>query len=158
MSDIHSHEGLANKNFSRPDGITSVTYCSATGLTPTELCSLDYYGKTTHSDLAAVDFGGTGGTCDLHKTFDICKESGKIASPNCPADCHMEVVLAVNGDNIISKPKTIPEGKMEIFINEACDMQHESVPVIDPNMPADPGFVDMVPEDENWNDEDFGIQ
>lgn len=81
-------------------------------------------------------------------------------SPNCPPDCHMEVVLAVEGDNIISKPKTIPEGKMEVFINEACDMQHGYVPeVIDPNMPVEtPGYDDMIPGDENWGDENFGIQ
>jgi len=163
MADIHSHEGLANKNFERPDGLTTVTYCSASGLTPTELCSLDYYGKTTHSDLATTDFGAPEGVCELHQTFDICKETGKIASPNCPPDCHMEVVVAVEDDKIISKPETIPEGKMEIFINEVCDMQHGYVPeVIDPNAPLNPdfpeGFEDMIPEDEYLNDEDFGIQ
>lgn len=159
MADIHRHEGLANKNFSKPDGLTTVTYCSATGLTPTELCSQDYYGKTTHSDLAAADFGGTGGTCDLHKTFDICKESGKIASPNCPPDCHMQVVLAVEGDKILSKPATIPEGKMEIVINEACDMQHAVVPdVLNPDLPVDPSNPDMIPDGVIPNEEEFGIQ
>ena len=158
MGNIHRHEGLANKNFVKPDGLTTITYCSATGLSPTDLCSQDYYGKTTHSDLATTDFGGPGGTCDLHKTYDICKESGKIAAPTCPPDCHMEVVLAVNGDKIVSKPSTIPEGKMDINISEACDMQHGQVPVTDPNMPVDPGVDDMIPSDENWNEEDFGIQ
>ena len=158
MGNIHRHEGLANKNFVKPDGLTTITYCSATGLSPTDLCSQDYYGKTTHSDLATTDFGGPGGTCDLHKTYDICKESGKIAAPTCPPDCHMEVVLAVNGDKIVSKPSTIPEGKMDINISEACDMQHGQVPVTDHNMPVDPGADDMIPSDENWNEEDFGIQ
>ena len=158
MGNIHRHEGLANKNFVKPDGLTTITYCSATGLSPTDLCSQDYYGKTTHSDLATTDFGGPGGTCDLHKTYDICKESGKVAAPTCPPDCHMEVVLAVNGDKIVSKPSTIPEGKMDINISEACDMQHGQVPVTDPNMPVDPGADDMIPSDENWNEEDFGIQ
>ncbi|MBQ9091853.1 MAG: PBP1A family penicillin-binding protein [Anaerotignum sp.] len=157
MGDIHRHEGLANKNFDKPDGLTTITYCSATGLSPTELCSQDYYGKTTHTDLATTDFGGPGGTCNMHKTFDICKESGKIATPNCPADCHMQVVLAVSGDKIVSKPSTIPEGKMDIVINEACDMKHTQVPAVDPNMPVDPGYDDMIPTDENWNNEDFGI-
>lgn len=157
MGDIHRHEGLANKNFDKPDGLTTITYCSATGLSPTELCSQDYYGKTTHTDLATTDFGGPGGTCNMHKTFDICKESGKIATPNCPADCHMQVVLAVSGDKIVSKPSTIPEGKMDIVINEVCDIQHTQVPAVDPNMPVDPGYDDMIPTDENWNNEDFGI-
>ena len=158
MSDIHKHEGLSNKSFEKPSGLSSATYCSATGLAPSELCALDYYGKTTHSDLIAADFGGPKGTCDLHQTYDICKESGKIASPNCPPDCHMEVVLAVEGDKIISKPETIPEGKMEIFIDAACDMQHE-IPV-NPDFPVDPntGVDVVIPGDENLADEDFGIQ
>ena len=158
MSDIHKHEGLSNKSFEKPSGLSTATYCSATGLAPTELCALDYYGKTTHSDLIAADFGGPEGTCDLHQTYDICKESGKIASPNCPPDCHMEVVLAVEGDKIISKPETIPEGKMEIFIDAACDMQH-GIPV-NPDFPmdSDTGVDVMIPNDENWIEEDFGIQ
>ena len=163
MSDIHAHEGLANKNFAKPDGLTTITYCSATGLSPTELCAQDYYGKTTHSDLATTDFAAPSGTCDLHQTYTVCKESGKIASPTCPPDCQMEIVLAVEEENILSKPKTIPEGKMDVLINEACDMQHGYVPeVIDPNAPADPdapgGYDDMIPGEENWGNDDFGIQ
>lgn len=161
MGDIHRHEGLANKNFEKPDGLKTISYCSATGLAPTELCSQDYYGKTVHSDLATTDFPGPDGTCDLHKSYDICKESGKIASPNCPADCHMQVVLAVKGDTITSKPKTIPEGKLDISISEVCDMQHSATSVtVDPNIPVDPnaGYTDMIPGDENWNNDNFGIQ
>lgn len=162
MSEIHSEQGLANKNFSRPDGLTTVTYCSATGLAPTEICSQDYYGKTTHSDLAATDFT-LEGTCDLHKPYVICKESGKIAAPNCPPDCLMEVVLAVDEENkILGKPEEIPEGKMEIFVDQACDIQHAFAfpPVDDPSVvtPPDGGYDDMIPDDENWDDEDFGIQ
>ncbi len=160
MSDIHSHEGLANKSFGKPDGLTTVNYCSATGLSPTDICSQDYYGKTTHSDLAATDFGGTEGTCDKHKAFDICKESGKIASPYCPPDCHMEIVLAVDGDNIISKPETIPEGKMDVNINAVCDMQHGySSEVTDPDaFNSGTGDGTMIPDGMNPGDEYFGIQ
>ncbi|WP_458407264.1 transglycosylase domain-containing protein [Anaerotignum sp.] len=157
MADIHRHEGLANKNFEKPDGLTTYTYCSATGMSPTDLCAQDYYGKATHSDLATTDFGGPGGACNQHKSFDICKESGKIASPNCPADCHMQVVLAVSGDRIASKPSTIPEGKMDILINEACDMNH-SAATDSPDGSVNPDYDDMIPGDENWDDENFGIQ
>lgn len=159
MGAIHRHEGLGNKEFEKPEGLTTISYCSATGLSPTALCAQDYYGKTTHSDLATKDFGGTGGTCNMHKSFDICKESGKLASPNCPADCHMQVVLAVNGGQIISKPATIPEGKLDIIINEVCDAQHtQGAGTVDPNAPVNPGYDDMIPADENGDDTDFGIQ
>ena len=162
MSQIHNEEGLANKNFEKPDGLTSITYCTATGKTPTDLCSQDYYGKGTHSDLATTDFGAPSGACDLHKSYTVCKESGKIASPNCPADCQMEIVLAVNGDKILSKPSEIPEGKMDVIVNEACDIQHAQAypPVInDPYAGTTPdGNIDATIPDDTWGDEDFGIQ
>ena len=157
MRDIHNHEGLSNKSFEKPSGLSTATYCSATGMAPTDICGFDYYGKTTHSDLIAADFGGPSGVCDKHKAFNICKESGKVVSPNCPPDCYLQVVLAVDGDDIISKPDTIPEGKMEIFIDQACDMQHGYVPTVDaPDFSG--GYEDMIPTDENWDDGSFGIQ
>ncbi|MDO4531479.1 MAG: PBP1A family penicillin-binding protein, partial [Bacillota bacterium] len=144
MTKIHADQGLANKSFAKPEGLTTLAFCSATGMAPTDVCALDYYGKTTHNDLAVADFE-RGGVCDKHSTYIVCKESGKIAAPTCPVDCQMEVVLAVDGDKILSKPGTIPEGKMDIVINEVCDMVHEQVPVIDPNMPFDP----LAPIDPN---------
>ena len=73
----------------------------------------------------------------------------------------MQVVLAVKGDTITSKPKTIPEGKLDISISEVCDMQHSATSVtVDPNVHVDPnaGYTDMIPGDENWNNDNFGIQ
>ena len=157
MSDIHRHEGLANKNFEKPDGLTSITYCSATGETPTELCEQDYYGKTTHSDLATVEFGGPKGTCSMHQTYVVCKESGKIAAPTCPVDCQMQIVLAVNDDKILGKPSEIPEGKMDVIVNEVCDTQHAPVAEpIDPTMPVEPGMKENT--DTGYTEENFGIQ
>ena len=45
---------------------------------------------------------------------------------------------------------------MEVFIDSVCDMQHTGT---DLNMPVDPnaGMDDAV-MDENWSEEDFGIQ
>lgn len=173
------HQGLANKDFEQPSGLVTQTYCSACGGIPTSLCSQDYYGYTTHSDIAAADFKGPTEVCTAHKTFTICKESGKLASANCPASSRMDVVLAVgkNG-NIIGKPSTIPEGKMDININETCDYDHttdnttspsnnEEVPIVGgddshnngsgTNPPADGGYEDMIPDDEDWHNDNFGI-
>ncbi len=122
MQKIHQEQGLTDKEImARPDGIVTQTYCSATGLAPTELCSQDYYGFGTHSDLAASDFN-IGGACNLHKAFTVCTESGKIAAPTCPEDCKMSVVLAVSdGGSILGKST---EGKMDIDVNAVCDMSH----------------------------------
>ncbi len=171
MSQIHQAEGLTNKSFEKPDGLVTQTYCSVTGLLPSSLCSQDYYGYGTHSDLAAADFTPPTGTCTAHQAYTICKESGKIASPNCPEDSKMEVVLAVSGGEILGKPSEISEGKIDININEACDMDHsassEPIPSepVTPSIPSVPNtgdndneYDDLIPEGELWDDNNFGIQ
>lgn len=185
MQQIHNEQGLANKDFERPSGLVTQTYCSATGLAPTDLCSQDYYGFGTHSDIAASDFN-IGGACTQHKAFTVCKESGKIASPNCPEDCKLSVVLAVTDEGtILGKPSETPEGRMDIDINSVCEMNHAAVepPVpqypsyVDPGtgmpgegptlpdddpipeMPGEPeDFNDYIPENEIWGGGEFGIQ
>ena len=167
MTDIHYDQGLKNKEFEKPDGLTTRSYCSATGLAPTELCSSDYYGYGTHSDYVTTDFkGDNGGTCTMHKSYVICKESGKIASPNCPADSTMQVVLAVDSSgNIKGKPTTIPEGKLDINVSAACDLSHAGG-TTDPNQTttptdpttSDPNYNDQIPDDDMWGGNDFGIQ
>lgn len=171
MAEIHYDQGLKNKEFEKPDGLTTRSYCTATGLTPTELCNSDYYGYGTHSDYVTTDFKGeNGGSCTMHKSYTICKESGKIASPNCPTDSTMQVVLAVDSSgNIKGKPTDIPEGKLDININAACDVNHVGSdattepeqptappPTESDNTPADPGV--QIPDDELWGGGDFGIQ
>lgn len=161
MSQIHREQGLSNKEFEKPDGLKTVSYCAATGMTPTDLCAQDYYGKGTVSDYATTDFtGSNGGSCNQHKSYTICKESGKIASPICPADCQVQVVLAVSGDKILSKPSTIPEGKLDISISETCDAQHTGGAATDPFAPTTPddGTETIIPGEEPVGDENFGIQ
>ncbi len=144
------HEELPDKEFTKPSGIVSQTYCSATGGIPTDLCAQDYYGLTTHTDIAASDNPGLGGACEAHKVFTICTESGMLASENCPEDCREDVVLAVDENGkILSKPNSIPEGKLDIDISKTCTAEHEApgteigngyepgVP-IDPTNPTDP--------------------
>ena len=166
MTDIHYDQGLKNKEFEKPDGLTTRSYCSASGLTPTELCNSDYYGYGTHSDYVTTDFkGDSSGTCTMHKSYIICKESGKIASPNCPTESTEQVVLAVDaGGNIEGKPSEIPEGKLDINVSEVCDAAHTGAAIIlDPSVPtdsgaSDPGYSDQIPDDDMWSSNDFGIQ
>ena len=110
MGDIHRHEGLANKNFEKPEGLTTISYCSATGLAPTDLCSQDYYGKTPISDLATKGFGGPGGTCDMHKAFDICKESGNVNITCFVPEGSIKIAICIIWDFIAVK---VTESKMK---------------------------------------------
>lgn len=74
----------------------------------------------------------------------------------------MNVVLADNSDGTIKgKPSKVPEGKLDINISATCDSAHVSSGDDDTNS-TDPGTTDpgngQNPEDNLWNNEDFGIQ
>ncbi len=159
MSQIHYDKGLKNKEFEKPDGLTTRSICSASGMTPSSLCSSDYYGYGATSDYVTTDFkGGTSsGTCNVHKSYTICSETGKLAGANCPT---MNVVLAVNSDGSIKgKPSTVPEGKLDIDIGTTCDSAHAGGGDDDTNStdPTDPDNGQNS-DDNLWNNEDFGIQ
>lgn len=161
MSQIHYDKGLKNKEFKKPDGLTTRSICSASGMTPSSLCNSDYYGYGVTSDYVTTDFKGStgGGTCTMHKSYTICSETGKLAGATCPT---MNVVLAVNSDGTIKgKPSKVPEGKLNINISATCDSAHASSSDEDTNS-TDPGTTDpgngQSPEDNLWNNEDFGIQ
>lgn len=92
----------------------------------------------------------------------------------------MSVVLAVTDSGSILGKST--EGKMDIDVNAVCDMSHTPeapqpqypsyvspdfpggpVTVPDdpiPDMPdePEPDFEDFIPENEIWDNEEFGIQ
>lgn len=121
MSKIH--ENLPDKDFTKPDGIVSYSVCAATGDAPSSLCSQDYYGYTTSSDIAASDFKSSRKTCTAHQSFTICKESGHLAGENCPEEYRVPVVLAVNGTQILGKPSDV-SGKMDIDISQTCSIDH----------------------------------
>ena len=68
----------------------------------------------------------------------------------------MQIVLAVNEDKILGKPSEIPEGKMDVLVNEVCDVQHSAIAEpIDPNMPVEPGIDGNM--NTGYTEENFGI-
>ncbi len=159
MGEIHQEKGLKNKAFEKPDGLSTRTICSASGMSPSSLCSNDYYGYGTSSDYVTKDFkGGSSETCTLHKTYTICKESGKLATASCPADSTMQVVLAVDDDGeILGKPSTISDGKLDIHVDASCDVTHSTS--IDPDqIVPDSGTDTEASGDDLWGNGGFGIQ
>ena len=171
------HEGLPNKAFARPNGIVTSSVCAVTGKQPSALCSQDYYGfGSTHSDLVAADFQGGNGVCTAHQHFTVCQESGMLAGQKCKA---MDVVLAVEGNKILSKPATLPEGKLDIDISQTCNIDHQlveepediddNIGVGDDNKPEEGGSTSNTNssvgepaappvEDDFTEDVNFGIQ
>lgn len=169
-----AHEGLSNKEFKKPEGLVTQTFCSASGDQPTEICSNDYYGVGTTTDLATKDFVRADGVCKLHKTYVVCTESGKIAAPTCPENFHLSVNLAADSDGVIQgKPSSIPSGRMDIVLSEVCTIDHQVEPVVPvippegipeggggnvtPLPPTEGGDIGSLPEDDAIVDENFGI-
>lgn len=170
MSQIHQNKGLTNKKFEKPEGLVNVSFCGVSGKTATGLCEQDYYGHGLHSDIAAADFKGDTGICDLHKSYTICKHSGKLASANCPESYKMDVVLAVGSDGkILGKPEG-GEGKLDIDVSTTCTSDHsvrenplDDTPAQTGNTtPSDqtelPIGIDTPISDDDWNEHNFGIQ
>lgn len=120
------HQGLSDPCFTKPAGLTTSSICSASGKSPSDLCSQDYYGNTIASDICAAEYVNNTGTCDMHKQFTVCSETGKLPGPNCKT---MTVVLAVEGEEgsyeIKNAPSETPEGKVLINLNETCTEKHE---------------------------------
>lgn len=169
MSQIHAN--LPNKDFTRPDGIVTMSVCAASGAQPSSLCSQDYYGYSARSDIAASDFKVDDSVCTLHKSYTVCAETGKLASANCPDT--VDVVVAVKDGEILGKPSEIPEGKLDIDISQECTSEHVVVPetpeettpgtegegtTTDPSAGTGNGSTETTTPTDPANDPNFGIQ
>lgn len=63
-------------DFNRPEGISTITLCQISGKIPIEGCP-------TFTDYCASDFS-PGGTCTGHVSVEICMDSKKVATSQCP--------------------------------------------------------------------------
>ncbi len=149
------HKGLETKQFTKPDGLVSHTFCSESGMVPIDgLCTQDYYGASIKSDYSDKDFDFNEEVCTTHQKFKICMSCGKLAGNFCPATEALELVLAVkeNDDGtlkIINKPnekKLEESGLIDIDLNSTCDIHDSSssTPMI-----IDPITGELVPMDPN---------
>ena len=113
------------------------------------------------SDYVTTDFKGStgGGTCTMHKSYTICSETGKLAGATCPT---MNVALAVSSDGTIKgKPSKVPAGKLGYQYQRNLRLLLHASSSDDDTNSTDPGTTDpgngQNPEDNLWNNEDFGI-
>lgn len=98
------HEGLPNKNFEVPKGITRKAVCAESGMLPAEeLCALDERGNTVIEEYFAVGTEPTE-TCDVHKAVEICSVSGLFATDFCPPETVQKKVM------IQRREKDLPSG------------------------------------------------
>ena len=89
------HEGLENKDFERPTGITSVEVCKDSGLLPTELCTKDRRGSRVGSEYFA---NGTQPTeqCTMHVEVEVCPDTYKLMNPTCVSKVNSTKVVYLN--------------------------------------------------------------
>lgn len=88
------HADLEYRDFEMPEGITAqkVAVCSKSGLLPIEgVCDKDPRGSQVimeyfEEDAVPIE------TCNHHVKLTICKDSGMVAGPNCPASSRKEQV------------------------------------------------------------------
>lgn len=70
------HKDLAVKQFTKPEGIVSVSVCKQTGRKASANCT------DTYTEIFAKD--NIPAECEGHTAVKICKETGKIATEFCP--------------------------------------------------------------------------
>jgi membrane peptidoglycan carboxypeptidase len=74
-----AHEGLPVEVFDRPPGIVEEHVCSVSGLKPTEDCP----NVATELFIAGTE---PVMSCDIHKAYNVNKETGRLATPNTPPE------------------------------------------------------------------------
>jgi membrane peptidoglycan carboxypeptidase len=83
-----AHEGLPVKPFERPDGLVEEYVCAISGLLPTEDCP---------NVVKEIFIAGTEPqvTCNIHKAYNVNRETGKLATPNTPPELIERRVYAI---------------------------------------------------------------
>lgn len=132
MADIHVD--LEPKTFDVPSGISTVAVDIISGKLPSDLSSSDPRGTVRNE----IFLRGTEPTeeDDVHVMADICTESGKLATPNCPTtlvESKMFVKRPIpynpldpDGDGVLS---TTPLGIKDMAYDlpaDLCDIHTES--------------------------------
>ncbi len=132
------HKDLANKTFTKPDGIVEKTVCRATGCLASASCTDKYTEIFTADNLPE--------TCEGHGSQVICQVSNKVANEYCPADS----VKTVAYGGIVPKEKlglwkTLNQGTVNDKIEEVCDVHKKPEVVEKPTeKPSDTGKNNTV--------------
>lgn len=93
------HENLENKDFPKPESVTSATVCAASGKRPIPgICD-----GMMKSEYFAV---GTEPTeyCNVHVTGEACVESGGLATDACPVHEYRIITLVPENNDVSGSP------------------------------------------------------
>ena len=157
------HDTLPYKDFERPEGITTASYCAVQNASPIDgVCSADYYGAGYYGNMVSTDYcvaaTAPSSQCTAHSMYRICTESGLLAGPNCPEDVVEEYSLAVVDGQIVNRPskeECQENGKLYIDVSQTCNLtQHETSEMTVPN---DVVIGGDIPYDPDSRFDDFPI-
>ncbi len=100
MDQIGVKKKLASKAFEVPDSVTTALICSKCGkLAVSGLCDLAQGGSTVRKEYFAIGTVPTE-SCDVHVKLNVCKTSGEIAGPYCPAEDVESKVFLIKNEEI----------------------------------------------------------
>jgi len=123
------HDNLAYKDFEKPSGIMTASYCAIQNSIPIPgVCENDYYGAGYYGNMVSTDYCVSATApkteCTVHKMYRICTETGYLAGSDLPDDVCEEVCLAVVNGEIINRPSKETcekEGKLYIDISKTTE-------------------------------------
>lgn len=155
------HQGLDNKKFPVPNGLTTVDYCLDSGMLPTEYCAMDPRGgRVGRGSVFKED--APSGVCTIHtaeNVVTVCadcpilnsdgSETGlyHLAGPHCPVESQKQICLpnydreqigsAVAQDNLYRRSVVEAQGPCTVHTAPAVDPNP-----LDPWLPIDPEHPD----------------
>lgn len=161
------HEGLENKDFTKPEGLITVNYCRDSGLLATDACRADLRGsRVASSQMFAADAPST--YCEIHKAVEVCTASvGSggggyyLAGAFCPRTGDAEIIVGgaplaptVKTVSLLNLPRERIGGKSakddgyllsNVEAAGVCPV-HTAAPVPDPVLPPayDPSLFDIA--------------
>lgn len=141
-----AHEGLANKDFTRPNSVVSAEVCMDSGLLATDACKHDRRGDRTHSEIFAK---GTVPTteCATHKYVKVCPETFKLANPTCKSTVREASIVFLDRGYEVA-PSKLPKDYEYEIPKTYCELHYCAVD-------ANGNYIE--PEEEKSEENDFNF-
>jgi len=97
------HEELENKDFEKPEGITSATVCAASGKLPIPgLCDGMMVTEYFEAGTEPAEY------CNVHVAGEGCVESGMLATDTCNVHEYRVITLQPEDNSVIGSPLIAP--------------------------------------------------
>ena len=138
------HENLENKDFPKPESVTSATVCAASGKIPIPgLCD----------GMMKSEYFAVGSTpteyCNVHVAGEACVESGGLATDACPVHEYRVITLMPENNDVSGSPLVAPPCPLHLGNLIGGIVQPNAVDGTMPDgMEEEEGEVQPEPEDE----------